>query len=529
MLKAFNGFLLSFLLAIFSVASISCGSSDSGGNGGSNQPEPISGTVIIPSGYTGYTVQVCGDADNSNSCDGETTVNAESNGAFSIRTQAAYPLVAEFYPPQSSGSSVSAQAFPSLVYTTPAGKTTISAFTTMVKNNMDTQPWSYTVDSSAEKVKYDTGITFDPFNKESYAAVNAVLHDKVSTVAAGILEYICDSLDVTSENFRGAILALYDVVSGIAAAVVPDPDSADTDNLIDTNKGSIDDTVIDEAKNAIYEAKNTVVKDWDYGNTISGLYGFYEYFEGLGGVVVQRISSDDTDYDPDDPYEIPLPTNILPREGSINVSDLYSDYGIEIKKATVASPKKITTSGRFSSRSINLGTRAEVYTLITTQDLSKKAQSAEELRGLVQVDDFGGGELDEDSYKGSGYSFLGGFDGITISNGDDTIVFYPDSDNPQRGEFDWSWNGYIDPFDRELPFMKHGTFVKTAGGDEEAFRLTAADGSVVILFKYIMPDSSACWVLAFYPVLGPTTEVFFNADAAQTIINRWKTNLRPRW
>jgi hypothetical protein len=509
MFKAFNGFLFSFLLAIFAVFAVSC--SSGGGGGGSNPPAPqgISGVVIIPSDYSGYTVLVCADADNSNSCDdGETTAEVDSNGAFSITTQAAYPLVAEFYPADGSLGTL-----PALVYTTPKGEKTLSAFTTMVKNNIDTQPWSYNAASSAEKVKSDTGISFNPFDADSYKAnpTNASIHNKVSAVTAGILDYIYTSLGV--ENITaGVISALYNLIADIASDIA-NP-SNNVDDLVSANEGSIDNSDIEEAENAIANAKNTTFEDWNYGSVISGLYSFFEDYD-TPGVLVERL-------DFQNPEEVSLPTDTLPSPGSITKSELL-EGGIVINRATVASPAKITTSERFSSKTFDLGEGAEVYTLISTQDFSKKVQSASVLRNIVSSSEYE--DLDDEGYKGSHFSIFGfdeTFAQTTYTVYEDTIVFYPDFD-PQSGEFDWTYSGYIDPFDGELPFTKHGTFIKTAN---EAFKLTAEDDSVIILFKSPI-DSS--WFLAFYPVFGPTTTVFFNDVAAQAIIDQWTTNLTPLW
>jgi hypothetical protein len=219
------------------------------------------------------------------------------------------------------------------------------------------------------------------------------------------------------------------------------------------------------------------------------------------------------------------PATDLPELGSLNVSELL-EYGIVIKRATVASPAKITTAERFSSKTFNLGEGAEVYTFISTRDFSKKeVPLVDAFRSYLDA-----GEIDEDFYTGMDYSFLNisGFDGtfavttITDTDYEYTIVF-----DPQSGEFDWSYSGYIYPFDGELPFTKHGTFVKTGDGNNEAFTLTAEDNSVIILFKYL-PGGSDCWVLAYYPVM-EYTEVFFNDAAARYIIDQWKTDFAPLW
>jgi hypothetical protein len=504
------------LFALTALVFSACSSSGGGGSGGngSNQPlQDISGTVIIPSGHTGDNIQVCDDKNNSNSCDnGETTAEVNTaTGSFSIT--AAYSLVAEFYPaPTSSGTSISARngVLPVLVYTTPAGESTISAFTTMVKNKADAQPGIYNAISGAEKVKADTGITFDPFNAGSYAA-NAVLHDKVSAVTAGILEYICDTLNITPDTFSaGVISALYDVVYGIVPTVAANPSSADVDNLVNTNKGIID-------ANAIAAADNTVGEVWNVGNTISGVYGFFVR-ESSRIVAVEGGNG-----------ETLLPASTLPSSGSFSFSNWV------IKKATVTSPANIATSERFQPKTFNLGEEARIYTAVITYDFSKTVQSAEYLRQNLGAfgdneDLFTGDEIgDVDTY---------GFDGTFSVTSITThlynyvkidITFDPnraDTDgdgNPQSGDFVWSYSGRLNPFHSTFPFTKRGSFIKIAHGDNEAFKLTTADGSVAILFK-----DNYGWVLATYPVMDDSF-VFFNQAGAQNIIEQWKTDVTAKY
>jgi hypothetical protein len=509
-------FFFVFLFALTALFFSACSSSDSGSGNADNPPAPqnIAGKVIIPSAYnTGYVVQVCGDANNSNSCDsGETIVNVTTgSGEFSVTTRSDYPLVAEFYPASAtSGTSVSVLNghLPVLVYTTPAGENTISAFTTMVKNKVDTQPGIYNAISGADKVKADTGITFDPFNAANYTA-NTVLHDKVSAVTAGILEYIRDTLNITPDTFSaGVILALYDVVYDIVATVAANPDSADVDSLIDSNRGSVDGTAIADANGAMGEV-------WNVGNTVSGIYEFI-LPEGENRVAVSSGDDDDA---------ISLPTATLP-SGSLN----FSDHDITVKKATKASPKNILTSERFYSRTFNLGAGAEVYTVIFTQDFTKNVQSVEYLRQNFHTngfwDTFSGDYAD--SVIPSNFDETFTITNITTQRGYD-ITFRPKRDGlnaPQNGDFDWYYYGDEKPFSY-FPNEKHGSFVKIDDGDNEAFKLTATDGSAAILFKY-QDEYSEYWVLATYPVLeGVFT--FFNQAAAQYIIDQWKTGVTPRW
>jgi hypothetical protein len=508
-----------FFVLLFALSALffsACSSSDSGGNS-SNEPAPqdIEGKVIIPSGYnTGYIAQVCGDANNSNSCDsGETTVSVNmGSGEFSVTTRSDYPLVAEFYPASAtSGTSLSVLngSLPALVYTTPAGETTLSAFTTMVKNKVDTQPGLYNVISGADKVKADTGITFDPFNAGSYTA-NAVVHNKVSAVTAGILEYICDTLDIAPNTFSaGVILALYNVVYDMVAGIIADPNSADVDDLIENKQGSIDD-------NAIAAADGTFGEVWNW-NSAPNLYDFWVHWNTNYVVVSSGEDDDDAKQ---------LPTNTLPSGDSLNLSDLA------IKVATVASPTNITTSSRFSSKTFNLGAEAKVYTIIFTQDYTKSIQSAEYLQ--QNLGNIWGGAYDQTLFKGANMdnidqnTFDGTFAVTTITKSDNAITFFPNRDTgsyPQDGTFVWEYDGKIEPFHNDyFPFTKQGSFVKTADGNKEAFKLTASDGSVAILFFHSEFD----WVLATYPTI-EGSHTFFNQAAAQAIIDQWKTDLSPRW
>jgi hypothetical protein len=504
------------LFALTTLVFSACSSSGGGGGGGngSHQPTPqnIEGTVIIPSGYTGNNIQVCDDKNNSNSCDsGETTVAVDSNGSFSI--SAAYSLVAEFYsePRNTSGTSVSSWNghLPMLVYTTPAGESSISAFTTMVKNKIDTQPGLYNAISGAEKVKTDTTITFDPFDAGSYNT-NAVLNYKVSAVAEGILEYICNTLNINSDTFSpGVILALYNVVYDIADDIAANPSSADVDNLVNTNKGIIDDTAIAAADNAVGEV-------WNVGNTISGLYEFW--FSGRVNKVVVGIGNENAEA-----HAIALPTGTLPSPESANVD---SNQTI---RATVASPANITTSERFSSKTFNLGAEAKVYTLIITYDYSKSVQSAEYLQhdAILDFDLFTGDDMDIVIT----YGFDRTFTVTDIIMGNNTISFIPNRGDtsgsgnyPQSGEFVWKYKGKTGPFSNKYPFTKSGSFIKTAYNDEEAFKLTdPSDGSTAILFKY-----NSGWVLATYPIFEESLTLF-NEAAAQTIVDQWKTEVTPLW
>jgi hypothetical protein len=399
-----------------------------------------------------------------------------------------------------------------LVYTTPAGESTISAFTTLVKNKVDTQPGLYNALSGAEKVKADTGITFDPFDAASYAA-NAVLHDKVSAVTAGILEYICDTLDITPDTFSaGVILALYNVVYEIVDDVVTDPSSANVDNLVNTNKGSVDDTAIANADGAVGDV-------WNW-NSAPDLYDFWVHYN-TNYVVVSSGEDDDAAKQ--------LPTDTLPSGASpLNLSDL----NLAIKVATLASPANITTTSRFSSKTFNLGTEAKVYTIIFTQDYTKSVQSAEYLQ--QNLGNIWGGENNKTLFKGESMDSIdqNNFDGTfavgTITKSDNAISFFPNRDTgtyPQNGTFVWNYSGKIEPFHNDyFPFTKQGSFVKTADGSKEAFKLTASDGSVAILFF----ESEFGWVLATYPTI-EGSHTFFNQTAAQDIIDQWKNNVTPLW
>jgi hypothetical protein len=329
----------------------------------------------------------------------------------------------------------------------------------------------YNAISGAEKVKADTGITFDPFNAGSYTesyTTNAVLHNKVSAVTAGILEYICDTLNITPDTFSaGVILALYNVVYEIVDDIVSDPSSADVDNLVNTNKGGVDDTDIAEADNTIGEV-------WNVGNTISGLYQFE--IPSSNNLVV-AVSG------------VPLPIVTLPSPASVNIPN-----NITIKSATVASPKSITTSERFSSLTFHLGAEAKAYTLIYTEDYSKSEQSDREIN-------------------------MNAFEGTTIRSYDNEVVITFEGDT-----FEWDSAARSgNPFNYDFPFKKSGNFVKTDSGEGEVFTLNATDGSKAILSK-----NNNGWVLAVYPIFDGSA-TFFNETAAQYIIDQWKTDVTPRW
>jgi hypothetical protein len=521
-----------FFVLLFALTALffsACSSSDSGGGNGSNGPAPqnISGKVIIPSAYnTGYIVQVCGDANNSNSCDNaETAVNVNSaTGEFSVTTRSDYPLVAEFYDISSttSGTVVSSRDghLPVLVYTTPAGESTVSAFTTMVKNKVDTQPGIYNAIAGAEKVKADTGITFDPFNAGGYAA-NAVLHNTVSAVSAGILEYICEELQLTSDSFSaGVILALYNVVYEIVATIPPNPSPADVQNIVDTNKVSIDGDVI-------ANANASIPGNWNYGEALD-LYVFNSD-DGTMSVDAARTGSGFVRMF----NGFLLPSTALPPH-----SGTYEDYSLaemSITKAIVSTPISIDTSD--GSKSFTLSGGAKVYTMFYTEDHSKNVDDIYYIRDHFQtLEDSKNWNLTTniDYLNGVHMGYVGKnmsrFDrnGETFSTYgfEDNITLYPDLDDcdvtdcsSRSGTFYWYMDGYSDPFHSDFPAVMEGNFVRL---NDWSFQLTASNGAVGFIVKRIDDPwvQYGQWALAKYPITQGTI-TFFSAEAAQEILDQW--------
>jgi hypothetical protein len=248
-------FALLFALTALSFTACSSSDDDSSGGGGSS-PVDIKGYVIVPNAYSSGFVYVCSDADKSNTCSiDETYVKAGSDGAFAITARADLPLLAEFYdtdPVKTTGVSVLSlnSAEPKLIYTSPAGKTTISAFTTMVKNKIDLAPTEYTVEKASMEVQYASGIK-DPFNTDSYSDSNvAKVHEVVSKVVEGLLDYLTSSAGLNIEPGKlssAHVAALYNLVFDMVESIALDPENADPDLLVGSAENSVEDAVNEAA------------------------------------------------------------------------------------------------------------------------------------------------------------------------------------------------------------------------------------------------------------------------------------------
>jgi hypothetical protein len=474
--------------------------SSSGGSGGGNGSGPIEGNVIIPSAYSTDVVYVCSDADRSNSCsDTETYVKANSDGSFTITANANSPLVAEFYatdPFPSSGASVSSLGGikPKLVYTTPAGKNTVSAFTTMVKNKMDLDP-ATTVDIAADAVKIASGIT-DPFDAASYTDNAMAVHDVVTELVEGVLAYITTTLGQTVDASPAIVAALYDVIFQLVESIADDPDAANSDmsTLLSGVESDIE-QAIEDTETALNNAGNS--GNWNINTPLTHYQ--VDYKSSTYYMQVYQSGSLWKSWDHESVVSLKAGNKLPTPQGNPDTFDMSSFF--QVISATVTSPGKVYSSERFNQK-ITLSTGAKVYTIIALEDSTDEFNGIEELRG----------DSDDISWVGSGRrAGTVSFDGTVVSALYDKINLEAD------GTFRWINTGYPDNvvFNEHLAFDQSGTYTKSGSGRDEHYIFTTSNGAKAVLYHHNEDDASQ-WYLATYTI-AYSKNVLFNDIAARNV------------
>ncbi len=193
-------------------------------------PAPtVSGKVVIPAGLAYSSARVCFDTNGDKSCTGETVAAVGADGNYTLPELAGYPVVAEFFTGTSSLMSLGSGSFmplrptsltgaPVLVYETPAGRTLVSALTTLVKNRMDLDP-TYTLEAAEKAVQADTGMG-NLYSAASYSGDGARINNMVSNIAQGLLDHVKNLLG-TDYNFSSTLVTMlngivYDMILEIA-------------------------------------------------------------------------------------------------------------------------------------------------------------------------------------------------------------------------------------------------------------------------------------------------------------------------
>jgi hypothetical protein len=252
-----------FFVLLFALSALffsACSSSDSGGDGGTPQQSTVQGAVIMPDGYI---ARVFVDANGSGTFDeGENSVNVEADGTFAIQAGSGYLLAAELTK-NSVQTAVSAVNAP-VIYTAPAGVSTLSSLTTLVKNKMDLNP-GMSVTAAVTNVKTDTGLTADIFNAASYNAAIVTLNTNIAYVTQKTVDYILGELRETEVN-SSIIAFLYGSISNVLLAI----SSADTDELDDISD-DIEDNIGNgsEIADAIEKTETILNSEaWDLTNPI---------------------------------------------------------------------------------------------------------------------------------------------------------------------------------------------------------------------------------------------------------------------
>jgi hypothetical protein len=504
----------------FALTALVFSACSSSGGGGGNGGGPIEGNVIIPNDYSSkypnFVVYVCSDEDRSNSCkDTETYVKANTDGSFTITAGADIPLVAEFYAtdPLPSPSSVSVSSLgddsnkPILVYTTPAGKRTVSAFTTMVKNRADLNP-NIPVEVTTEEVKIASGIS-DPFDPLSYTGNAGAVHDVVSELVEGVLEYITGTLGQMVDASPAIVAALYDVIFQLVESIADDPDTANAnkDALISDVESDIE-QAIEDTETALDEAATS--GNWDISEELT-LYNVVLY----GSIYFMQVFSTGNiwvDWEPSEEsvailrYEGRLPEP-QPQKLEDAVTLPLSFFAQRIS-ATVTSPNKLFTSEKFNQQ-ISLSPGAKIYTLILPLEPDEEFD-IEELRGDTSSD-----MCYHERAMNAGFNLsviLSPYDKITLE---------------ANNKFRWINTGYhsCEPFAESLPFDKSGTYTQSGSGQNELYIFTATDGSKAVL--YHKNNNPSQWYLGINPKVY-FKEVFFNNIAAENVRDQLNTSIIPQ-
>jgi hypothetical protein len=531
-----------FLFALTALFFSAC--SSSGGGGGDNPPAPqeISGKVIVPSDGA-YDIYVCSDTNGNNSCkDEETVVQATVDtvnniAAYTITADAGKPLAAEFYlQSPSSGSSISAvtslpAGAPVIVYTTPAPKfvpsasvneTVISAFTTMVKNKADLDPMNVTVNMAVNDFVSDCGMLINPFKAADYDSSIIAVHNIVTDIVASVLEHIKDTLSsnvvaIAGDSFtQASIAALYNAVYDLVDDIAANPS-----DLASSYTGGINSTIENDIANAqadIDEANDADVWDLNTPFIIYQIaYNHHDYYMTAfqtGPTWTQYIETLISDLDSG-------------LSGTNNMADqepnpfTMAQLGIVPENYVKTLPSSISTTARFSSRSIALPGNAAVYTMLATHNYTIPGDNFEFLRA----------NFDSESYV----FHCSWHSEVTITSTGSNTYRINDVDSgyitmdETNKSFRWVETGNKgDVFADDFAFNKRGTYThNNAGTGEETYTFTATDGSVAKVFR---PNSDPSRLaMATYPVVSERL-VFFNAAAAGDIRDWLNTNhITPAW
>jgi hypothetical protein len=426
--------------------------------------------------------------------------------------------VAEFYdtdPITTSGISVASlgSGTPKLVYTSPAGKTTISAFTTMVKNKVDLDP-TITVEAASDEVKFASGIA-DPFDRESYTGNAEATHDVVTDLVKGVLDYITGTLNKTVNESPAVVAGLYDVIFKLVAGVAADPTTAATNtNTLVSSANSDISQAIDDAEEALEEAGNATL--WDPNDSLT----LYEiaYDNGEYNMRTYRTGPQWTEYE-GKPFSELGDNDLSPSSGESEQFTL-AEMWIDVKSAVKASPGKIVTTVRYRSMKIPLSKNAEVYTMDNTQDYAKRADSFESLR----VDD----NHHHGTWHGSNEANGLNTGTITMIRGSNNATVGTITMNKTDRTFVWVQEDDPAVFSEDFGFTTQGNYFHENEGTNAETYLFAADNGAVA--KVVRPNSDPSrLVMVIYPVR-QSRVVFFNAAAADEIRDWLKAHpVTPLW
>jgi phosphoglycolate phosphatase-like HAD superfamily hydrolase len=151
-----------------------CGGSGSSNSGGSNDSGGISAVTtavtVVFTDWTNYNATVCYDLNGNKVCDSnEPSASVNPDGTADITGgDSTKPLLVEFRAKTAAAQATKAATV--FIMEAPAGKTLVSAFTTMVKNIMDSNP-GYTLADAQNTVNFNIGkpAGTDLFSKTLYS------------------------------------------------------------------------------------------------------------------------------------------------------------------------------------------------------------------------------------------------------------------------------------------------------------------------------------------------------------------------
>ncbi|MDR2105303.1 MAG: hypothetical protein LBP51_06070 [Deferribacteraceae bacterium] len=518
--KALPAFLFA-LSALFFTACSSSGGSNGGDGGSNNKPVDRNGFVVIPAKYaSGCTVYVCSDENNNSSCDdGEPKVQADdADGSFSIPAYEKYPYIAEFYADDTGTSGVSIMASgskPVLIYTSPAGKDAISAFTTMVKNVIDLHPLQYTVDTASAAVKQEAGIpaTGDLFNKDAYTGGIATVHDTASEVAEGVLKYIADTFP-TVVFTPAQVAALYTVVFNLVSDIAADSTKTAEDFVDEVESGSDVEAAINDATAAL-----NAVEDWNIseeGITFYSLYSGIGFGANYGGIEYQVVKTGSILQRWKSEHTMPVITD-PPYETS------YVEYNLTQRSIAIVSDGASTLSTRFfGGHGFTLPAGSKVYIIYYDEDYTKSIDSIAYLRNYFdQIDDglneFGGEWID---YT---YNLIANGDEVSykanVADADVKAYYQNIVFNTSSLTFTWTRYDHAIFNDDSGTFHKNGSYAKTGIGEDEVYTFTAEDGSKAFIFHPKTNDRSR-WCIATYPLMNDRRMIHTDEVGVNSVIDQ---------